>query len=118
MRALVILSLLGISSLANAQQPMDGMRQMIVTGAISTGKTYEVAKLCGASKEDLEGYKARFDADAYEGRASFYPSLGIDIDKTFDMGIEEGRIFYAKLTTNRDHVCSETLALIARQSSR
>lgn len=104
---------------AHAQPAPAGFKEMIVTGGLSSGKTYQVAEHCGASAEMLKGYKARFDADT-KGGEQLYASLGINIEQVFLQGRKEGDSFYAsiKATPNRETICSQTLALVKSQAGK
>jgi hypothetical protein len=104
---------------ASAQTAPDGIKEMIVTGGLSSGKTYQVAERCGASAETLDAYKARFDADT-KGGEQLYASLGINIEAVFLQGRKEGDSFYASIKSapNRDAICSQTLALVESQAAR
>lgn len=104
---------------AHAQPAPAGIKEMIVTGGLSSGKTYQVAEHCGASAQTLEAYKARFDADT-RGGEQLYASLGINIEQVFVQGRKDGDAFYAsiKATPNRDTICSETLALVKSQAAK
>ena len=100
----------------HAQPAPAGIKEMIVTGGLSSAKTYQVAEHCGASAETLKAYKARFDADTTGGE-QLYASLGINIEQVFLQGRKEGDALYAsiKAAPNRDMVCSQTLALVKSQ---
>jgi hypothetical protein len=103
----------------HAQTAPGGIKEMIVTGGLSSGKTYQVAEHCGASAETLAAYKARFDADT-KGGEQLYASLGVNIEQVFLQGRKDGESFYAgiKSTPNRDTICSQTLALVKSQAER
>lgn len=81
MRRLHIVLLLS-SSAAMAQPVMGGIKEMIITGALAGGKTYQVAEHCGATAELLKSYRARFDSDI-RGGEQLYASLGINIEAVF-----------------------------------
>jgi|AraplaMF_Col_mMF_1032025.scaffolds.fasta_scaffold01112_9 hypothetical protein len=113
---LVFLACLPCAALA--QTAPAGIKEMIVTGGLSSGKTYQVAEQCGASAEMLKAYKARFDADT-QGGEQLYASLGIHIEQVFLQGRKDGESFYAgiKSTPERDKICSQTLALVKSQGA-
>jgi len=118
MRQFVVLSAF-VSTLAHAQAPIGGMKEMIVTSGLTSGKTYQVAELCGAKADLLKAYKARFDADT-RGAEQLYASLGINIEAVFLKGRKDGADFYQtiKASPNRDSICSQTLALVETTSRR
>jgi len=101
---------------AHAQMAPAGMKDMIVAGGLNVGKTYQVAERCGASADTLKAYKARFDADT-KGGEQLYASLGVDIEKAFLQGRQDGDAFWTtvKSTPNRDNICAQTLALVKSQ---
>ena len=104
---------------AHAQMAPAGMKDMIVAGGLNVGKTYQVAERCGASADTLKAYKARFDADT-KGGEQLYANLGVDIEKAFLQGRQDGDAFYAsvKSTPNRDNICAQTLALVKSQAGK
>lgn len=101
---------------ASAQMAPGGIKEMIVTGGLVSGKTYQVAEHCGASAETLAASKARLDADT-KGGEQLYASLGVNIEQIFAQGRKDGDTFYAsvKATPNRDTICAQTLALVKSQ---
>lgn len=119
MRQIFLVFLICLPFGTDAQTVPAGIKEMIVTGGLSTGKTYQVAEHCGASAEVLLAYKERFDADT-KGGEQLYASLGINIEQVFLQGRKEGESFYAsiKSTPNRDTICSQTLALVKSQSAK
>jgi hypothetical protein len=117
---------MGTPLVVQAQQLPVGLREAIVAGGLSGGKTYQVAQHCGASAELLQADRARFDADIRSGEAG-YAKLGISVEQVFRVGQqsyqrgrEEGDDFYTRLksTPNRDMVCSQTLALVKAQAAK
>jgi len=112
----LLVSLICLPFGIHAQTPPAGIKEMIVTGGLSSGKTYQVAEHCGASAQTLEAYKARFDADT-KGGEQLYASLGINIEQVFLQGRKEGESFYASIKSapGRDTICSQTLALVTSQ---
>jgi len=119
MRQSLLVFLICLPFGSHAQTAPAGVKEMIVTGGLSSGKTYQVAEQCGASAGALEAYKARFDADT-KGGEQLYASLGINIEQVFLQGRKEGESFYAgiKATPNRETVCSQTLALVNSQGAK
>lgn len=117
MRQAFCVFLAGLSFGTHAQPAPAGIKEMIVTGGLSSAKTYQVAEHCGATAETLRAYKARFDADT-KGGEQLYASIGINIEQVFLQGRKEGDAFYAsiKAVPNRDLVCSQTLALVKSQA--
>ena len=119
MRPIPLLFLACLPLAAHAQMAPEGMKEMIVTGGLVRGKTYNVAEHCGASAETLKAYKARFDAQT-KGGEQLYASLGVNIEQVFLQGRKEGDSFYAsvKAAPNRDTICSQTLALVKSQAAK
>jgi hypothetical protein len=119
MRQIFLVFLICLPFGADAQTAPAGVKEMIVTGGLSSGKTYQVAEHCGASAETLEAYKTRFDADT-KGGEQLYASLGINIEQVFVQGRKEGESFYASIKSapNRDTICSQTLALVKSQAAK
>ena len=119
MRRSFLLFLVCLPFGAHAQAAPPGVKEMIVTGGLSSGKTYQVAEHCGASAETLAAYKARFDADT-KGGEQLYASLGINIEQVFLQGRQEGNSFYASIKSapQRDTICSQTLALVTSQAAK
>jgi hypothetical protein len=109
MRQIFLVFLICLPFGADAQTAPAGVKEMIVTGGLSSGKTYQVAEHCGASAETLEAYKARFDAET-KGGEQLYASLGINIEQVFVQG--------RKSAPNRDTICSQTLALVKSQAAK
>lgn len=101
---------------ASAQLAPGGVKEMIVTGGLSSGKTYQVAEHCGATADTLAAYKARFEADT-KGGEQLYASLGVNIEQVFAQGRKDGDAFYASVRAapNRDMICGQTLALVKSQ---
>lgn len=118
MRLSFLVFLICLPFAAHAQTVPAGVKEAIVTGGLSSGKTYQVAEHCGASAETLKAYKAQFDADT-RGGEQIYASLGINIEQVFLQGRKDGESFYAgiKSTPERDKICSQTLALVKSQGA-
>jgi len=119
MRSVFLLCLILTNFPAHTQPQIGGVKEMIVTGGLSSGKTYQVAEHCGASAEALKSYKAHFDADT-KGGEQLYASLQINIEEVFLQGRKDGDTFYASIKSapNRDSICSQTLALLKSQAAK
>jgi len=119
MRSCVYAFLCVLPLASQAQPAAAGIKEMIVTGGLASGKTYQVAERCGASADALKAYKARFDADT-QGGGQLYASLGVDIEQVFRQGRQDGDDFYASVAAspNRESICTQTLALVKAQGAR
>lgn len=73
----------------------DGVKNMIISGALNTGRMHRFVEQCGASPELLAKYKASFDTDTVGGEKT-YRDLGIDIQAEFDKGRKEGKMSIQK----------------------
>jgi hypothetical protein len=113
MKIYMTLLFAAVTFTAYAQPMPAGLKEMIITGGLSGGKTYQVAAHCGASAEDLKAYKNRFDAEI-RGGEKLYAELGIDIQEVFRQGRKEGDAIYESMkgTPKRADMCEKTIALL------
>lgn len=93
----------------------DGVKNMIISGALNTGRMHRFVEQCGASPELLAKYKASFDADTVGGEKT-YRDLGIDIQAEFDKGRKEGENEYAKVSKegNKDQICNQAIEIVGK----
>ena len=93
----------------------DGVKNMIISGALNTGRMHRFVEQCGASPELLAKYKASFDTDTVGGEKT-YRDLGIDIQAEFDKGRKEGENEYTKVSKegNKDQICNQAIEIVGK----